>query len=55
MTDGNQHAIDAHLAEIEAYDASQEPCPICDDVGCDCAEEAANERGEYMRGLQNDE
>ena len=54
-TDGNLSALEAHLAEIEAYEASQEPCPICDETDCDCAENNEAERGEYLGRLQNDE
>ena len=53
--DANTYAINAHLADIEAYEASQEPCDECDEVGCDCAEEAANDAADHkLRMMKED-
>ena len=55
MTDGNLSALEAHLAEIEAYEASQEPCPICDEVDCDCAEEAENDGADHKINMMKED
>tara|TARA_R110002051_G_C8754381_1_gene500682 strand:+ start:3203 stop:3373 length:171 start_codon:yes stop_codon:yes gene_type:complete len=47
MTDGNLHALAQHEAEREAWEASQEPCDICGEVGCDCAEDYANAKADH--------
>uniref|UniRef100_UPI004047B91B hypothetical protein n=1 Tax=Yoonia sp. TaxID=2212373 RepID=UPI004047B91B len=55
MTDGSLYALAQHEAEREAWESSQEPCDDCGEVGCDCAEDDRNERGEYARARANDE
>lgn len=47
MTDGNIAALESHLAQFEGSE-----CPYCDVTfeglpECDCAEEAAHERGDH--------
>lgn len=50
MTDGN-------LAALEAYHAERDlpECEDCDDENCTCAEDNANERGDDLLRLRNDE
>lgn len=55
MTDANTHAINAHLAEIEAHEAEREPCPECDDSDCMCAEEAALDAADHAHNMRKED